>query len=145
MGVDMDKRIFFLIVKAEQAVTSYFRQELVKSGLKITPGQSGVLFLLEKKSPRNMSELSGQLEMDNSAVTRIVDRLEKGGFVKRELNNNDRREFLVTITDSGMKEIKGAKSAVSKLNKKMEKNFSSSELDQFRRVLIDMAGIFRTE
>jgi DNA-binding MarR family transcriptional regulator len=92
-----------------------------------------------------MSELSGQLEMDNSAVTRIVDRLEKGGFVKRELNKNDRREFLVTITDSGMKEIKAAKSVVHNLNKKMEKNFSSDELDQFRRVLTDMAGIFRTE
>jgi DNA-binding MarR family transcriptional regulator len=141
----VDKRIFFLIVKAEQAVTSYFRQELIKSGLKITPGQSGALFLLEKKSPRNMSELSGELEMDNSAVTRIVDRLEKGGFVKRELNINDRREFLVTITDSGLKEIRGAKSVVNKLNKKMEKNFSSAELDQFRHVLIDMAEIFKAE
>jgi DNA-binding MarR family transcriptional regulator len=141
----MDKRIFFLIVKAEQAVTSYFRQELLKAGLKITPGQSGLLFLLEKKSPGNMSELSGQLEMDNSAVTRIVDRLEKGGFVKRELNKNDRREFLVTITDSGLEEIKGAKSVVKNLNKKLEKNFSSSELDQFRHILTEMANIFKTD
>jgi DNA-binding MarR family transcriptional regulator len=74
-----------------------------------------------------------------------VDRLEKGGFVKRELNINDRREFLVTITDSGLKEIRGAKSVVNKLNKKMEKNFSSAELDQFRHVLIDMAEIFKAE
>lgn len=141
----MDKRIFFLVVKAEQAVTSYFRQELNRAGLKITPGQTGILFLLEKKSPRNMSELSGLLEMDNSAVTRIVDRLEKGGFVKRELNLNDRREFLVTITDSGLEQIIGAKTAVRDLNRKMEKKFSREELDRFRHVLTDMANIFKTD
>jgi len=141
----MDRRIFFLIVKAEQAITSYFRQELNRAGLRITPGQTGVLFLLEKKSPGNMSELSGLLEMDNSAVTRIVDRLEKGGFVKRELNINDRREFLATITDSGMEQIRRAKPVVKDLNRKMEENFSSDDLDKFRHVLTDLAGIFKTE
>ena len=139
----MDKRIFFLIVKAEQAIASFFRQELVKSGLKVTPGQTGVLYLLEKSDKMTMSELSLSLEMDNSAVTRIVDRLEKAGFVKRELNPDDRRAFYVMITDQGIDEIKKTKSTVRGMNKKIEAEFSEEELEVFRRNLVRIKEIFR--
>lgn len=139
----MDKRIFFLIVKAEQAIASFFRQELVKSGLKVTPGQTGVLYLLEKSDKMTMSELSLSLEMDNSAVTRIVDRLEKAGFVKRELNPDDRRAFYVMITAQGIDEIKKTKSTVRGMNKKIEAEFSEEELEVFRRNLVRIKEIFR--
>ena len=122
--VCMDKRIFFLMVKAEQALTSFFRQELIRSGLKVTPGQTGILYLLEKCDKMTMSELSSSLEMDNSAATRIVDRLERSGFVYRELNLNDRREFYVMITEHGLDEIKKTKSTVRNMNKKIEAEFT---------------------
>lgn len=139
----MDRRFFFLLVKAEQAVTSYLRHELVKSGLKVTPGQTGALFLLEKRSPCIMSELSSSLEMDNSAVTRIVDRLEKNGLVKRTLNENDRREFFVTITESGLNEILRTKLVAKKLNKKLEKEFPPEDLEQFRKMLTGISAVFK--
>ena len=139
----MDKRFFFLLVKAQQAVTSYLRQELTKSELKVTPGQTGVLFLLEKKSNQIMRELSSALEMDNSAVTRIVDRLEKNGLVKRTLNGNDRREFFVTITESGLNEIMRTKLIAKKLNKKLESEFSPEDLEQFRKMLTGISAVFK--
>jgi DNA-binding MarR family transcriptional regulator len=139
----MDKRIFFLIVKAEQAITSYFRQQLGMEGLTVTPGQTGILYLLEKGGKMRMSELSSSLEMDNSAATRIVDRLERSGFVRRELNLNDRREFHVMITDQGLKEIKKTKSTVRSMNKKIEAEFSEEELEIFRKNLVRMKEIFR--
>jgi len=139
----MDKRIFFLIVKAEQSITSFFRQELIRSGLKVTPGQTGVLFLLEKRHEMTMSELSLSLEMDNSAVTRIVDRLEKGGFVKREMNPDDRREFYARITDEGIEEIKKTKPALRIMNKKIEAEFSEVELEILRRNFAKIKEIFR--
>ncbi len=139
----MDKRIFFLTVKAEQAITSYFRKELIKSGLKVTPGQTGILYLLAKCDRMTMSELSLSLEMDNSAATRIVDRLEKAGFVNRELNLNDRREFYVIITPSGREEIKKTKSTVQSMNRKIEAEFTDEELEIFRRNLVRMKEIFR--
>jgi len=139
----MDKRIFFLIVKAEQAITSYFRQQLGMEGLTVTSGQTGILYLLEKGGKMRMSELSSSLEMDNSAATRIVDRLERSGFVRRELNLNDRREFHVMITDQGLKEIKKTKSTVRSMNKKIEAEFSEEELEIFRKNLVRMKEIFR--
>lgn len=139
----MDKRIFFLMVKAEQAITSFFRQELIRSGLKVTPGQTGILYLLEKCDKMTMSELSSSLEMDNSAATRIVDRLERSGFVYRELNLNDRREFYVMITEHGLDEIKKTKSTVRNMNKKIEAEFTEEELEIFRRNLVKMKEIFR--
>lgn len=139
----MDKRIFFLIVKAEQAITSYFRQQLAKGGLTVTPGQTGILYLLEKSDKMTMSELSSSLEMDNSAATRIVDRLERSGFVNRELNPDDRREFYVMITDAGLEEIKKTKSTVRSMNKKIEAEFSEEELEIFRRNLVRIKEIFR--
>ncbi|HON16321.1 MAG TPA: MarR family transcriptional regulator, partial [Spirochaetota bacterium] len=76
----------------------YLKRKFLDAGLKTSPGQLGVLFILKKDGLCSMSYLSNLLEADNSSITRTVDRLEKSGLAKRVLNEKDRREFHVEIT-----------------------------------------------
>jgi DNA-binding MarR family transcriptional regulator len=48
-----------------------------------------------------MTRMGSLLQVHPTSVTSAVDRLEKQGFVRRTRNDEDRRQVLATITDSG--------------------------------------------
>lgn len=139
----MDNRVFFLITKTENAMNVYIKQQFLKAGLKVTPAQLAILFLLKGKNGQTMTELSQGLETDNSAVTRSIDRLERAGLVERNSSATDRREYRITITGDGISETERVKRVIAAINKKIESEFSSKELDAFKATLLKMYSIFR--
>ncbi|MDP5227043.1 MULTISPECIES: MarR family transcriptional regulator [Arthrobacter] len=50
-----------------------------------------------------MKDLTQVSPMTQSALSKIVDRLEKGGYVHRSACSTDRRSLVVGLTDSGVK------------------------------------------
>jgi MarR family 2-MHQ and catechol resistance regulon transcriptional repressor len=49
-----------------------------------------------------MSDLASQTSLSTSGVTRVVDRLEREGLVKRVACASDRRALYATLTDAGL-------------------------------------------
>ncbi|MFK0280872.1 MarR family winged helix-turn-helix transcriptional regulator [Streptomyces sp. NPDC090499] len=66
------------------------------------------------RDPASMREIAEQLACDASNITGIVDRLEAGGFVRREVSPTDRRVKNVIATDAGrdvLRSIRGTMQA----------------------------------
>jgi len=139
----LNNRLFYLLSKTENALSVYVKQQFSQSGLKVTPGQLGILFLIKAGNRQSMSELSRELGTDNSAVTRSVDRLERSGLVARNNSADDRREYLITITPAGIAETEKAGAVIAAINKKIENEFSKRELDEFRSTLQKLDSLFR--
>jgi DNA-binding MarR family transcriptional regulator len=77
---------------------------LQREGIKIvalTPPQYSILGLLWERDGRPLGELASACCCSPSTITGIVDTLEKKGLVARELNPDDRRSFLVKLTEQG--------------------------------------------
>jgi MarR family 2-MHQ and catechol resistance regulon transcriptional repressor len=56
------------------------------------------------RSPGNrlrMTDLAGQTSLSTSGVTRVVDRMDRDGLVRREACASDRRSSYAVITDAG--------------------------------------------
>ncbi len=138
-----DDRILFLISRAEHALAEYLKKKFQQEKVNISPAQMGILFLLQKQDQRPMSELGKFLEIDNSTITGLVDRLEKTGFVERTADPGDRRKWLVCITDAGVIEINRAKKLVKETNQLVNEGFSEEEMDTFKRVLSSFLVKFR--
>ena len=51
---------------------------------------------------RRMQELAADMYLSQSALSRTVARLEKGGLVSRSLCEDDRRGVFVTVTEQGL-------------------------------------------
>lgn len=109
-----------------------------EKGIIISPAQIGILFLLLKNNSQSMSDLSTALEIDNSSITRLVDNLERLNFVKRELNPGDRRQFFISLTGEGRKEINRTKKVVREINGKMKEGIPENELGVFFKVINQM-------
>jgi MarR family transcriptional regulator, organic hydroperoxide resistance regulator len=78
------------------AGTILFNQTVAdRVGLRLTDMQC--INVLELLGPTTPGELARQTGLTTGGVTVMLDRLEKGGFVKRERNPNDRRSVLVRI------------------------------------------------
>lgn len=56
-----------------------------------------------------MSELADAVLLSRSGVTRLVDRMERGGLVKREHCPTDRRAMYATITPAGKRALTKAR------------------------------------
>jgi MarR family 2-MHQ and catechol resistance regulon transcriptional repressor len=74
-------------------------QALVEFGL--TVSQFRLLSLLHNEQGRRLTELSQQLLLSKSAITRAVDQLEALGFAMRAPDPHDRRAQRVVLTPQG--------------------------------------------
>ena len=132
-----DDRLIYLIFTAQHRLREHLKNALMAEGVMITPVQSGILFLLQEKDGRTMSELSQILSIDNSTITGLVDRLEKGSFALRKRNPEDRRSSLIHITRNGAKEADKAQVVINRVNDEIRADFSKKEIEAFKKVLRD--------
>tara|TARA_B110000467_G_C18271155_1_gene452444 strand:+ start:335 stop:757 length:423 start_codon:yes stop_codon:yes gene_type:complete len=77
-----------------------------------------------------MSELSLTLGLDNSTVTRLVERLEVKGFVKRKKNKLDKRSIIVSLKKQGMSIQKSIEKKLDEIGEQIffETNQSQKEI-----------------
>ncbi|GAA2620944.1 MarR family winged helix-turn-helix transcriptional regulator [Streptomyces tubercidicus] len=64
------------------------------------PGQEVVMMLLWDRGPVRQSELIKMTELDPSTVTKMLQRLEQSGYVRRSPDPADRRAVLVEAAES---------------------------------------------
>jgi DNA-binding MarR family transcriptional regulator len=67
----------------------------------VSPLEGHVLTYLRSYAPASIRDLVRVFGVKQSTFTSLLDRLERGGLVRRTINPDDRRSFLVHITDEG--------------------------------------------
>ena len=131
----MSDKIIFELSKVEHKIKNYMKEKIKERSIQISAGQSGILFLLRRSNNLKMSELSKLLQIDNSAITRLIDRLEKNELVTREMNPVDRRQYLISITVKGKQAIDIVGEIANRTNEKIKEGFTEEEISVFLRVL----------
>lgn len=87
------------LVRAYQTFSSY--SEAFVRQYDLTSGQFDVIATLGNTSGMLMGDIGEKTLITKGTLTGIVDRLEKKGFVEREVPTDNRRCVLVRLTPSG--------------------------------------------
>ena len=95
----MEYPIHTLFSRTAKAQQNYLRPYLNALGL--SPGQPKILRGLTAHGPCSQRELADICDVDPSAVCRLLDGMERGGFLTRSPSQTDRRAGLVALTDKG--------------------------------------------
>ena len=135
-----DDRLIYLLSIVQQTLKDHTNRTLAEKGGKVTLAQAAILFLLKEKDRRYMSEMGQVIGVDNSAMTRLVDRLEKAGLVKRQIDPENRRAISILLTPAGRREAAAALTVIKRINEEIRKDYSPAELDAFKKIL---GGILR--
>jgi DNA-binding MarR family transcriptional regulator len=81
-------------------------------------------------------EVAGKMVTRMPDITRLVDRLEQAGLVRRARTAQDRRMVLVQITDAGKKLLAGLDKPVVELHRSLLGHLSATELKELNRLLV---------
>ena len=132
----VEDRLIFLISKVCQKLITHLQNAFSESGVEVTPIQVMLLFFLQKNDGSSLTQISHGLMLENPTVTGLIDRLEKSGYVKRSDHPNDRRVYLVYLTEKGKKVANQALPIVKNLNEQIKEGYSKGEIENFKKVLV---------
>ena len=68
-----------------------------------------LVHLEEKPDGLRMNELAERILYSKSGFTRVIDRMEEAGLVRRVRPDNDRRSILIVLTDTGRQTMETAR------------------------------------
>jgi len=103
MNFIMDESLGFIINRTAIAVKKEFTKRLKTFNL--TPEQWSILNRLGEQDGLLQKDLAEKTYKDQPNTARILDKLEKKKLVRRADNPEDRRAFLIFLTDRG-KEVR---------------------------------------
>ncbi|MFT9850084.1 MarR family winged helix-turn-helix transcriptional regulator [Aneurinibacillus sp. REN35] len=105
----------------------------------ITPEQWTVIKRLADRDGISQKELSCNVDKDQATLTRILDILERKELIQKQMNKEDRRSFLIYLTEKGREIKEELYPLVEEMFEKvLLENISEDELYIFRQVLAQM-------
>lgn len=111
----------------------------------ITPEQWNVLKHLQEKDGISQKDLSYMADKDKTTITRILDSLEERGALHRHINPNDRRSFLIYLTEEGRSLIRELQPIPDKVNRLASQQLSEKELLKLKDMLSSLQDQILTE
>ncbi len=120
--------------------TSRIVEEAIAATLKpygLTMQQYNVLRILrgQKGNPANLCTLQERMIDRSSNTTRLVDKLIKKGWVKRQVCEQNRRKVEMFITEKGLAILKELDPVTELNNEKVLKNLSEEQLEELNHLL----------
>lgn len=113
----------------------YIAAMLKKRGVPLTPEQFILIDLLWNQGEMSQQQLADQMQKDKNSVTKLVDAIEKKGFVVRQQNPHDRRSNTIVLTEKAEQLKIGAKQKGIYILDKMLEGISEDELRNFLHTL----------
>ena len=100
---ELDLATLIVFTRAEHEIHKREFRTIKQTGL--TPAQFGVLEALYNKGDLRIGELIEKVLTTSGNITVVIKNLEKDGLIKRMQDPEDRRSFLISLTDAGKKII----------------------------------------
>ena len=97
----------------------------------LTPEQFILIDLLWNQGSMSQQQLADQMQKDKNSVTKLVDALERKGFVVREQNRQDRRSNTLVLTEKAEALKHGAKQKGISILDEMLVGINEEELRSF--------------
>ena len=96
----MNDSVGYLMSRVKSVMTNLVTQR-TQEELGITGTQASMLFMIAVGKCSTAAELAREYGIDASAVTRLLDRVEKRGLLSRVRSVEDRRVVRLELTDEG--------------------------------------------
>ncbi|RRD39140.1 MarR family transcriptional regulator [Leptotrichia sp. OH3620_COT-345] len=125
--------ISFKLKKLHRKVIKTSTEELQK--LNLTYGNYMAMCCIYENPGITQVKLSEISQKDKNVVSRIIDNLQEKEYVKREPDKNDRRVYMLYLTEEGKKIIKKYWDTILKEEKKILEKLSEEEQNIFFEIL----------
>ncbi|MFH6942778.1 MarR family winged helix-turn-helix transcriptional regulator [Flavobacterium sp. FlaQc-50] len=127
-----------VLYSLEQAIKEYRKisqKKISKIVTDITVDQCLVLIILNKNSDYSQKEIANLIFKDNASITRIIELMVKKDYLKREINEFDRRKFNLKITEKGQNTIELLSPVITHNRETALNGLTNNEIELLDKIL----------
>lgn len=137
MDYDLSKCIGFVTNTAIKTITENFNKRLEKHGLTRIQWIA-LYFLLKAAEPIGQKELADLMNIKESSLVRVLDRMSRDKLLYRVENAGDRRMKYIVLSDSGRAKAEELYPLGKEFSDLLLKDISDEEVETFQLVLNKM-------
>ena len=130
-----------LIQNLVRVVQLYERDEFKPYGLTTT--QCYALIHINDNPHYTMQTLSDKMNLDKSTMTRILNILERDGYLVRYKDQNDKRIVMARLTDKGVQTTKSLEESTKAYYMKIVNNLPKGQVDDVLNAVSLMVDAFK--
>ncbi|WP_028829291.1 bilirubin utilization transcriptional regulator BilQ [Proteocatella sphenisci] len=129
----MQHTLSFFVAGLQKDFSEFCNERL--QDLVITKGLLYFILYIGKHPNCSPSNLSQELHFDSGHTTRSIDKLVKTGFVLRKKSENDKRAYILKLTENGNKVFESSYLMFSQWDEKIFKDISTADRQQLISLL----------
>ena len=130
---DLDNSLDFMLARVVNKLRCQIGRQL--KHMDLTSEQWVVLARLREQDGLTQNELAKRILKDQANTTRILDKVERKGMVRRVDALNDRRTYLIYLTDEGRHAIEVCNPLVQQVKEKITEVLTEDDTTALRRML----------
>lgn len=129
----VDESVGYLANRLAQMMGRELDRRMLELGL--TDAQWKPMVLLLQGRCATAADLARVATVDTGGITRLLDRLEAKGLIRRVRSAEDRRVVNLELTDEGRKVASKVPGIISQLSNQVLTGFSKEDFEQFKDLL----------
>jgi len=130
----MDKRLFFLMNKAHHKLFNYV-DKACEDAMGTSVTQLAALMFVVKNSGCKQKDIAKEFSQNKSAITGLINRMEKNGLIERKLSAEDARVVQIYPTPEGMEKATQVIPFIKEFNAIFDEEFDEQELETVLKFL----------
>ncbi len=138
-----DLRLHHRLQLATQALKKAADHHLLEN-TGISTAQAAVLAVVADQQGTSQRHIAAALELNESAVTAMVERLLKMGLVERRRSSNDGRVWQLLLTSLGAKRAKEAAAVYRSINRQVDAALTPAQQEVLAQCLDVLNECFRS-
>lgn len=130
----LDDMINYQIYRIARLMRFKFQHDMKIAGLDMNQEQYFILFRLWERDGQYQAELADDLFGDTPNITRILDVMERKGFIVRRPDPDDRRKFRIHLAEGGRRVHQLYKLQAPESRLRDYRHLEDRDLDELKRL-----------
>lgn len=132
-GFSIKESTGYLLLRSYNVMSESLQNQFDEYG--VTVSQWPLLYILYQGKENTPAELAEYMKLNRSAITRLLDRLDKKQLIRRTTSTHDKRSVVINLTNKGKKIVPALAAISRETNNRFLKGLSKSEIQQFDEIL----------
>jgi DNA-binding MarR family transcriptional regulator len=123
----------------------FFPEEWLDIDLKFSKSELFAMLIIDKRKEITMTELAEYIHSPMSTATGIIDRLVKGGYIRRDRSESDRRIVVLHLDEKGNNMITELKNVMSKYSNAIIEDLTQDEKQFLTEIIFKVVNRLKTK
>ena len=129
--------ICLVIKNTWQKLSRYYNKRLAPFGLSVP--KALLLLEISPDNGENPKSLATKLDLENSSMSGLLDRLERKNLIERRPDPGDRRGILIFLTAAGVAARETIKAQVEELDRRLYEALTLDDIKLFRKIMVTIS------